>query len=167
MTKKVWFRREKFQAVLEDQIRDYTSLGGNFFYGLVFVMLFGIGYFKKIQPFIQAARILLVAGILFTLIGFAVKYVFRRTRPDQTSLKGASILEKMNDASFPSIHSGRVVILAYVVGSIVPPYVREFVWVVMLGVIGTRIFLKKHYWSDVIAGALLGFLITYGVALIV
>jgi membrane-associated phospholipid phosphatase len=37
----------------------------------------------------------------------------------------------------------------------------------MLGIPLTRVYLKKHYWSDIIAGSLLGFLIAYGVRLVI
>jgi len=165
--KKVWFRKEKFKEVLDDQMRDYTSLGGNSAYGLAFLILFAAGWMQKSAELLDAARLMLVAGILFTIVGFGIKYVVARTRPNQESLKGASMFEKMNDASFPSIHSGRAIILAYVVGSFFPGYGKVVFWIAMLGIPVTRVVLKKHYWSDVITGALLGFLIAYGVNLFI
>ncbi|MFH1450809.1 MAG: phosphatase PAP2 family protein, partial [archaeon] len=134
MVKRIWFRQEKFQAVLEEQIRDYTSLGGNAAFGLVFLFLFIVGYLQQSHILIRAAQILLVSGVLFTVVGFGLKYLISRTRPNKESLKGASMFEKMNDASFPSIHSGRAIILAYAVGPLLPGYGTAFFYLAMLGV---------------------------------
>lgn len=126
-----------------------------------------MGYTSEMPGVLDAARALLVSGILFTLIGFGLKYIIGRTRPNQVSLKWASILERMNDASFPSIHSGRAIIIAYTIGHLLPPFGKIIFWIIMLGIPLTRVYLKKHYWSDIIAGSLLGFLIAYGVRLVI
>jgi membrane-associated phospholipid phosphatase len=167
MTKRVWFSKEKFKLMFDDQMKEYTSLGGNFFYGFLFFITFAMGYTSEMPGVLDAARALLVSGILFTLIGFGLKYIIGRTRPNQVSLKWASILERMNDASFPSIHSGRAIIIAYTIGHLLPPFGKIIFWIIMLGIPLTRVYLKKHYWSDIIAGSLLGFLIAYGVRLVI
>ena len=167
MSKRIWFTKEKFEKVLDEQIRDYSGLGGNVSFGLIFLFLFVVGYLQESTVMFKAARVLLVSGILFTLVGFALKYALGRTRPNQESLKWASVFDKMNDASFPSIHSGRAIIMGYVVGPLFPGYGKFIFYIAMLGIPLTRVIMKKHYWSDVIAGALLGFLIAYGVNLII
>ena len=153
--------------MFDDQIKEYTSLGGNFFYGFLFFITFAMGYTAEMPEMMDAARVLLVAGILYTIIGFALKFIIGRTRPNNVSLKWASVMERMNDASFPSIHSGRAVIIAYAIGHLLPAFGKIAFWIIMLGVPLTRVYLKKHFWSDVIAGSLIGFLIAYGVRLII
>ena len=167
MGKRVLFSKDKFKLVLDDQVNEYTSLGGNFFYGFIFFLTFAMGYTAQMPEMVRAAQVLLVAGILFTLVGFALKFLFKRTRPNDVSLKWASILELMNDSSFPSIHSGRAVIIAYVIAPMLPQIAKYLFWLIMLGVPLTRIYLKKHFWSDVFAGVLIGFLIAYGVRLVI
>jgi|TARA_Y100000310_G_scaffold342866_1_gene447958 undecaprenyl-diphosphatase len=160
MAKRVWFTKEKFKLLVDDQVVEFTALGGNLFFGFVFVIMF-------LSGFVDVARVLFISIILFTGISLGIKYYFSRTRPNKVSLKHASVFEKMNDASFPSIHSGRAIILGYVVGPILPGYAKWFFYVAMIGIPISRIILKKHFWSDVIAGALIGFLVAYGVNLLI
>ncbi|MDP7282037.1 MAG: phosphatase PAP2 family protein [Candidatus Undinarchaeales archaeon] len=167
MAKRVWFSKEKFKLMFDDQVNEYTSLGGNFFYGFLFFITFALGYTAEMPEMMDAARVLLIAGILFTIVGFGLKYVVGRTRPNKVSLRWASAMERMNDASFPSIHSGRAVIIAYTFGHLLPSFGKLIFWIIMLGVPLTRVYLKKHFWSDIIAGVLFGFLIAYGVRLVI
>ncbi len=95
------------------------------------------------------------------LIMFGMKRVFGRPRP------GDQLLEQATNFSFPSGHALMSVtfygLLAYMAWhAIKNPMLRWLVivllvcWILLIGF--SRIYLRKHYYSDVVAGYCIGFL---------
>ena len=82
-----------------------------------------------------------------------LRYLCKRERPQPHPARG--IFTDWNRYSFPSLHASRVCMLTIVVGarwSEATPYMLT--GAVVIGF--TRIFLEKHYLSDVLAGAAVG-----------
>ena len=100
-------------------------------------------------------------GISSMLLMFGLKHLFGRERPDNQLLKEAT------NFSFPSGHALMSVtfygLMAYVVWHSVKRLwlrwtliVLLILWILVVGF--SRIYLRRHYYSDVIAGYCIGFL---------
>jgi len=137
-----------------------------------------ITFFGK-HEFLIPANLLLIAYYVFVrknkwysikipaiaisslLIMFGLKNLFGRTRPDN------QLLEAAENFSFPSGHALMAVtfygLLAYIVWhSVKNPKLKWtlivllILWIIVVGV--SRIYLRRHYYSDVMAGFAMGFL---------
>lgn len=103
---------------------------------------------------------LLKGFVLIYLIGVPIKLLVFKNRPKKMKYK--EIWEKFEASSFPSIHAARVVFLALVLCSRFNNNALSAVlFAVAALVMYSRIYLKKHYWGDVIGGLLIGIVIYY------
>lgn len=134
-------------------IRDWTGFANPLTLGLVGVLAFG-----GIQSPVFWQLVLI--WIFNELICSIVKLMWYRPRP--MPMMWSSWYEKINASSFPSIHASRLAVLAtFCVLS--ERFDLYTLWIVITAaiVVGiTRIVLKKHYWTDVIGGWILGILLT-------
>lgn len=136
-----------------EYIRDFTALGNPFLLLLVTFCTLGT------LPYAEALKI---SGIL--LLGFfasefmcsGIKILWHKPRPNGQTFESA--LEKVDAGSFPSIHACRV---SFVYGSLAyiqhDNYQYMLVCTFVIMMVGySRVFLKKHFPSDVIAGYCFG-----------
>ena len=105
----------------------------------------------------EACRTLIYAVATAEIFELSViiplRHVVKRERPQPHPARG--IFTGWNRYSFPSLHASRVCMLTIVVGAHWPeatPYMLA--GAVVIGF--TRMFLEKHYLSDVLAGAAVG-----------
>ena len=114
----------------------------------------------------RRGRIALVASLLLaTGAGSSLgKLAFGRQRP--AASHGATVLvgptrstEKSDHQSFPSGHTGSAVALSYGLASLYPP-ARGAVWAFAAGCGFNRVVTVRHYLSDVVAGAWLGYAVS-------
>jgi undecaprenyl-diphosphatase len=172
MTRRVFYlRNEEMDHKVFDAIKPYindTNTG---------IMNF-VTFFGK-HEFLIPANLLLIAYYVFVkkhrwysikipaiaisslLMMFGLKNLFGRTRPDN------QLLEAAENFSFPSGHALMAVtfygLLAYIVWHTVKNQklkwtliVLLILWIIIVGV--SRIYLRRHYYSDVMAGFAMGFL---------
>ncbi len=98
--------------------------------------------------------------VLIYLVTVPVKLLLFRNRPEKMRYK--ALWEKVEAASFPSVHAARAVFVFLAVaerfGNI--PFTALLMAVAAL-VMYSRIYMKKHYAIDVVGGALLGAVIYF------
>jgi len=105
-----------------------------------------------VQVWFGLALIADVPGHLMFIV--PSRYIFQRQRPTPFT-KAPLIFDKWNIFSFPSAHSLRTWTLATIGCFGVPAF--SYLFIIIAAVItGTRIFLRRHYPSDIIVGSLLG-----------
>ena len=135
----------------KDFWNDVTSVGSLFFYLLVLVMVFFLG-----QPFLGTQ--LTIALVSCYIIGVPIKLFFFQRRPNKQTYK--TLVQKFDAASFPSVHSMRVVCLAAVLTFFLKSIVFSVIALgLVIAVMYSRIRLNKHYVGDIVAGAVFGVIV--------
>lgn len=134
-----------------DWARDITSLANPLI--LLFVPFIFIGP----NP---AFYILLIALAINELLGSLIKIIFPKTRPNGQQYN--NLIEKIDAGSFPSLHSSRIALVYLTMFSFAEnPIMKILFLLVILGVVLSRINLKKHFITDVIGGLVIGTVIWY------
>jgi undecaprenyl-diphosphatase len=127
------------------------------FFGLPFLYLFLISLFLVVNR--PLALQLLVAIIAVEIICWSIKIVYRKDRP--VGQHRTTFIKNIDANSFPSIHVARVSVSAWLLFFF---YHNALFFLIgaflVVGVGYSRIFLKKHYLIDVLAGALIGALVS-------
>ena len=105
---------------------------------------------------------LFVGVILMYLFTIIIRLVYFKNRPDKFAYR--NVIEKIDAASFPSLHAARTgflsVFFAYYFNNI---SISVILAVLALGILFSRVYLRKHDFMDVLAGAVLGVLAYFGV----
>ncbi|MCH2042801.1 MAG: phosphatase PAP2 family protein [Saprospiraceae bacterium] len=134
-----------------EYIRDFTALGNPFLLLLVTFCTLGMLPFEKAS---HLWILLLIGFMVNEFICSGIKFLWHKPRPNGQTFDSA--FEKIDAGSFPSIHSSRI---SFVYGSLA--YVQYFeqnyhyliVFIFVILLVGySRIFLKKHFFIDVMAG---------------
>ena len=133
---------------LDIAFRDITTFGGAIFYGGVVLFSFILGQ--------QMLARQLLLGFVFTLcITIIIRLLYFRNRPQKQEFH--NLLERIDAASFPSLHTSRVVFLTGMgISSFQNSFITLFLIVFAALVIYSRIYLQKHDWIDVIGGIVVG-----------
>ncbi len=131
--------------------RSFSFTGDGYAYLLIAVMLL------ILMPEIGLA--LTLSGILAFAIELplyvVLKKSFKRQRPFKVVSALAPIHQPSDEFSFPSGHAAAGFLMAYLVGHFIPAVTwLMYSWALLIAV--SRVFLRVHFVSDVIAGALLG-----------
>jgi len=133
-----------------------TILGsGPLFIAVSFVLLLICS--ESCRAIIYAA---LTAEIFELSLIISLRYLTKRERPQPQH--GGRFFTDWNRYSFPSLHASRMFMLAIFIGAhwqFAAPYLLATAFVIG----ATRIFLGKHYLSDVIAGTGIGGLVATAV----
>ncbi len=134
-------------------IEDLKGLGGFALY--VIIILSAIIF----NEYLLAYRLLV--GLILT---FVVIILFRafyfKARPVPENFKG--FIGKIDASSFPSMHSMR----AAVMYTIIAAHFMNF-WLALIGIVAimsvgfARIIRKRHFFTDVLAGIILGLLVAW------
>ncbi len=138
--------------MLNEQIQAISSLGTFAGCMIIIVILILLNQFNlALTFFLSIAAIMFVCGIS--------KFFFFKQRPDKQKFN--SWLEKIDASSFPSAHAARAMSLLVILGL----YFKSLYWWIFLGILTlsiglSRIWLKRHRVIDIIAGFILGFVIS-------
>ncbi len=136
-------------------VTDMTSLGSLPFYVLITVCLLSLG---ESTAFIS----LTISLILIYLVAIPIRLLFYKERPENKKRPKSykHLIEKIDYASFPSIHSARIAAICSALGMLYRnPFFLLFLGTTLILVMVSRVLLKKHDIIDVIAGAILGIFI--------
>jgi undecaprenyl-diphosphatase len=111
----------------------------------------------------RIVELCLITLLFTTLLGEGVlKHVFRRPRPFVTHGPVTMSIPRPTSFSFPSGHTASSVACARILASVNP----LMAWIVycFAGLMGcSRVYLRAHYISDVMAGGIIGILCAEGV----
>ena len=135
-------------------LSDVSSLGALPTYGFVLLAILAAG---NVSVFVR----LLAAFCIGLLVAFAIRVVFPKPRPGASlaALKATAGYVRLDASSFPSVHALRASTLSFFFYEAYPSKVSFAVAVLaVVAVSYSRIYLKKHYFIDVLAGAALGIL---------
>lgn len=115
--------------------------------GLILLWWFGSPYWRSL------ALSLLLSILITAVIVLTIKFMVRRRRPDGV---WGGIYRSTDPHSFPSGHATRAALLAVLAIGLGPAW---FGWALAIWaplVILARVAMGVHYFSDVVAGAILG-----------
>ena len=127
--------------------------GDSWFWLLVLIPLAWLG-----PEFWSQRAILYIIGILITaVLVFAIKFTVRRRRPEG---EWGQVYRKTDPHSFPSGHAARAALLAILAIGLGPAWLGFILAVWAPLVMLARVAMGVHFLSDVMAGALLGVLVS-------
>jgi membrane-associated phospholipid phosphatase len=107
----------------------------------------------------------LAAGIALTgFLTVAVRSVYFKHRPKR--IKYTSYFSKMQSSSFPSLHAMRSWMLAALVWAYYSVWLAVAAIIIAVLVSISRHKLRRHFTTDIIAGAVFGMLIGFGLGLL-
>ena len=134
-----------------------TSLANYVWYILIMGLLIN-------KPTRKIGVVLVVAMILQYLVnGGVLKHLFARVRPCNVDTTVELLVKRPKGFSFPSGHSAAAFCA---VGVLYGAKIKKLFWPVLVLaylIAFSRLYLYVHFPTDVLAGALCGFLIGYGV----
>ena len=134
---------------MQSGIGVFTHLGTFWFWSAVYLL--GIIFlYHDLSQLIAASLGAEITGLIVVIL---LKTGTKRARPSSTYRPFA--LTPWNKYSFPSHHALRCFTLAVLIGTNYPGWLL-FSLLTAGGVGFSRIYLSKHYFSDVIAGAVFG-----------
>ncbi len=127
---------------------------------IVVLVIAGSGYISAVQKHQKPIQTAFVYAVVAFLLSTILKYILRRARPDNLDIRTLGI----RSYSFPSGHAFGTVVFYGLFSYLDLKYLTHpWNWLISLGLwiivvlIGiSRVYLKFHYPSDVLAGWLLG-----------
>ncbi len=140
------------RKLLAETVRDITSLGSLAFAFLSIAIMFLIDSRIAISLFFALAAVEASSSL--------VKLLFYKKRPD--GQKYSNLFEKIDSGSFPSVHCARFSLIAltyYTLNSSLFSSVLALFFIFLVAL--SRIQLKKHYFTDVAAGIIIGLIVWF------
>jgi len=130
--------------------RDFTSLANPLI--LLFVPL------AVLKPSYNYLVLLILLAINETACSL-IKIIFPKKRPDGQQY--SNILEKIDAGSFPSLHTSRITITYLSLFFLSNVLVLKILYCLIIALVAySRLQLKRHFLLDVIAGFVIGVLLT-------
>ena len=138
-----------------DLIRDISSLGSLPFYILILV------FFEEVMDSNMFFRLLIGVLIIYAVV-VVIRNIYFKNRPVKFSHH--NFIEKLDAAAFPSLHAARTGLLSLSLINYFDNIILSIVILLLaLGILYSRIYLKRHDAKDVIGGAVLGVLVYFAV----
>ncbi len=137
--------------ILDNFFSSVTLFGTPEFYILIVLLLI------KINP--SFAIKLIIALLVTEAVCGIIKFAYPKERPIPRSNK--KFFERYDAGSFPSIHTARITTLAVMINSFYNDNLLLFVSIALILCVGySRVYLKHHYFKDVVGGLAIGIIIS-------
>ena len=137
-------------------LRIYFQLAGLF--GTAFFYILTIVYLILVK-FDLAIKLIIIVVVLEIFCGL-IKISYTKPRP--ILMKNKTLVERYYAGSFPSIHSARAAATLFTLFSLKPSLFSGFITIFLVSSVGySRIYFKKHYLTDVVAGIIIGIVLCY------
>ena len=135
--------------------RDVTALGSIYFAISLLAITFWLEEYSLTQK--------LLIGIIITfIVTSGIKYFFFKNRPKKETYH--NIAEKIDASSFPSLHTARAIFIVLLFSYHFYDVLLTIIFFSLAFLVAySRIYLKKHFLTDIAGGIVLGavtFLIT-------
>ncbi len=132
----------------------------NFLYGILPLLLFGILYKYRMKG-VKYLLTLTLALVLTDLVSFRViKHLVQRPRPSHSGIQVTLRVDDSGGTSFPSSHAANIFAAAGVTAYFFPA-TAALAYLYAASIAYSRVYVGVHYPSDIIAGSILGFAISY------
>ncbi|HXY86865.1 MAG TPA: phosphatase PAP2 family protein [Candidatus Acidoferrales bacterium] len=131
-----------------DMLFTYITFTGSTVFMVLIIVLLYIGGARK------EALVFAVVFVVTNVLALGIKYIVARPRPSDLGVIPEA------EAAFPSAHTAN----AFALTATISRYHRKFTIVMFawaLVIAFSRVFLGLHYFTDVIGGAVLGFVVSY------
>ena len=134
--------------------------GDSWFWLVVLSLLAWLG-----NEFWSQRSIVYIIGILITAaLVFAIKFTVRRQRPEG---EWGQVYRKTDPHSFPSGHAARAALLAILGIGLGPAWLGLILAIWAPLVMLARVAMGVHFFSDVLAGALLGVMVSLAILIFI
>lgn len=121
--------------------------------GVIWIVIYIFSFFLFNDWFFRVILPIVIAEVMGLVIIIGLGYAVKRNRPSNGYI--AHFYAPWNKYSFPSHHSLRSFVIAVAIGSTYQHIIFPLLLVASL-ISFSRVWLSKHYLSDVIVGALIG-----------
>lgn len=136
------------QRQKNDLIRDITSFGSLFTYLLLVLIVL-------LQKNYDLFIILVIGIIMIYLFVIIIRALYFKNRPKQ--IPYSSFIARLDASSFPSLHATRSGFLFMILVKYFNNFLVSIIlFVLLISILYSRIYLKKHDLKDVSAGLVLG-----------
>jgi len=147
-----------FRDLVDTFFKQITELGSLAITVVIIILTYFFDKRLSLRLFLGIASV--------TIISIIVKSLFFHNRPKKQKIK--TLIDRIDASSFPSVHSARITIMIYLMIRYFSNIILQiFLMLIGLLVIYSRIYLKKHYFRDIIAGTLLGLIMSIIIQFIV
>ncbi|HDI02528.1 MAG TPA: phosphatase PAP2 family protein [Candidatus Aenigmarchaeota archaeon] len=142
--------------LIETWVRDLTSFGSLVTMGVIFL---GLLAFEKYS---LAAELFLANALCMGII-YLIRFFYFKPRPGRSRVHHTSLFNRLRESSFPSIHAYRGAVIPVILSQNLSLFPALLLWGIGLGICFSRIYLRKHHVTDVVAGFLIGLVVSYAV----
>lgn len=147
-----WFDRLRGVPVADRVFYGASAVGD---FSLIWHLVAAAGALGGERREREAVRLAVALGVESVLVNGVVKSLFRRTRPEWAAPAGRK-LRRPRSSSFPSGHATSAFMAATVLGTGRSGAKRAAWYAVAAVVAASRVHVKIHHPSDVVAGAVIG-----------
>ncbi|HLD39084.1 MAG TPA: phosphatase PAP2 family protein [archaeon] len=132
-------------------MRDTSAYGGFPFYGMMIIAFFLLGE-------LDFTYNLVVSLITVTIVVALVRLAYFKPRPGMKRKTYATLYERIDNSSFPSIHAARAVMISMALFSKFSALLPLLTLMTIL-VLMTRIYFKRHDATDLTVGVIIGLIL--------
>ena len=139
--------------------RDITTFGSGFIYGMICISILIWG---NTELFMR----LFIGAALIHIIIIIIRLIHYKQRP--THITYRNILERIDSSSFPSAHSALGPFLLFNLAALFNNSILTGCIIVLSMLVAySRVYLKKHFFIDIVAGYSLGVIIYYIITMVI